>query len=96
MTSAVSVAEYVSRSFGPDTFLSRVRPKPCRKVPERILNAALKDVHDLTQYGVVQGQKILFGQDLDKTFAVSSQPSNPCTLSCYRLRLHIILVVFCG
>ncbi|KAK4447238.1 hypothetical protein QBC34DRAFT_382488 [Podospora aff. communis PSN243] len=66
---AVSVAEFASRSFGPDTFLSRMRPRPYRKVPERFLNAALKDVHDLTQYGVVQGQKILFGQDLDKTFA---------------------------
>jgi hypothetical protein len=71
-TAAVSVAEFVSRSFGPDTFLSRLRPKPYREVPERILNATLKDIHDFTQYSVVQGQKVMFGQDLGKTFAVSN------------------------
>ncbi|KAK0617696.1 hypothetical protein B0T14DRAFT_590541 [Immersiella caudata] len=66
---AVTVAEFVSRSFGPDTLLSRLRSKPYRKFPERTLNATLKDIHDFTQYSVVQGQKIMFGQDLDKTFA---------------------------
>jgi len=66
---AVSVAEFVSRSLGPDTFLSRLRPKPYRKVPERVLNATLKDFHDFTQYSVVQAQQIMFGQDLHKTFA---------------------------
>ncbi|KAK0640578.1 hypothetical protein B0T16DRAFT_378952 [Cercophora newfieldiana] len=58
-----------SRSFGPDTFLSRMRPQPYRKVPDRVLNATLKDIHDFVQYSVVQGQRILFGQDLAKTFA---------------------------
>ncbi|KAK5265947.1 hypothetical protein LTR99_004866 [Exophiala xenobiotica] len=64
----VSVAEFASRSFGPDSLSTRLRPKEYKTVPEETLNATLKDIHDLIQFAVVQGQKILFGQDLDKTF----------------------------
>lgn len=64
------MAEYASRSFGPDTFLSRLRPKPYKKIPDRVLDATLKDIRDFAQFSVIQGQKILFGQDLDKTFIV--------------------------
>lgn len=67
---AVSVAEIVSRSFGRDTFLSRLRPKPYKKVHEPVLNATLKDIHDFIQYFVVQCQRVLFGEDLEKTVAV--------------------------
>ena len=69
--SAVSIAEFVSRSFGPNTFMSHLRPKKYKKVPEPLLNGTLKDIHDFVQYGVVQAQRIAYGQDLDKTFAVS-------------------------
>ncbi|KAK5200075.1 hypothetical protein LTR72_004214 [Exophiala xenobiotica] len=67
-SSVVSVAEFASRSFGPDSLSTRLRPKEYKTVPEETLNATLKDIHDLIQFAVVQGQKILFGQDLDKTF----------------------------
>jgi hypothetical protein len=67
----MSVTEFASRSFGPDTFLSRLRPKEYRKIPESTLNATLKDIHDFVQYAVVQIQRIIFAQDLDRTFAVS-------------------------
>ncbi|KAJ4177534.1 hypothetical protein NW767_015098 [Fusarium falciforme] len=67
----MSVTEFASRSFGPDTFLSRLRPKEYRKIPEPTLNATLKDIHDFVQYAVVQIQRIIFAQDLDRTFAVS-------------------------
>jgi hypothetical protein len=70
-SSVVSVAEFASRSFGPDSLSTRLRPKEYKTVPEETLNATLKDIHDLIQFAVVQGQKILFGQDLDKTFGVS-------------------------
>jgi len=48
---------------------TRLRPKEYKKIPESSLNATLKDIHDLIQYAVVQAQRIVFGQDLDKTFA---------------------------
>ncbi|KAM6513449.1 hypothetical protein FALCPG4_015868 [Fusarium falciforme] len=65
----MSVTEFASRSFGPDTFLSRLRSKEYRKIPESTLNATLKDIHDFVQYAVVQIQRIIFAQDLDRTFA---------------------------
>jgi len=67
---AVWVAEFASRAFGRDTFLSRLRPKPYKTVPEPVLDATLKDIHDFVQYCAVQSQRVLYGQDLDKTFAV--------------------------
>ncbi|RKK65586.1 hypothetical protein BFJ69_g16151 [Fusarium oxysporum] len=67
----ISLAEFVSRTFGPNTFLSRLRPKEYKTVPEPILNATLRDIHDFIQYAVVQVQKVIFGQDLGKTFAAS-------------------------
>jgi hypothetical protein len=39
-------------------------------VPEPALNATLRDIHDFVQYAAVQVQKVVFGQDLGKTFAV--------------------------
>ncbi|KAK5996246.1 hypothetical protein PT974_04678 [Cladobotryum mycophilum] len=65
----MSVTEYVSRLFGSDTLLARLRPKEYRKIPESTLNAVLKDIHDLVQGFVVHFQRIIFVQDLDKTFA---------------------------
>jgi len=65
----MSVTEYVSRWFGSDTLLARLRPREYRKIPESTLNSALKDIHDLVQGFVVQFQRIIFVQDLDKTFA---------------------------
>lgn len=67
----VSVAEFASRSLGPNSLSARLRPKEYKNVPEATLNATLKDIHDLIQYAVIQAQRIVFGQDLDKTFAVS-------------------------
>jgi len=65
----ISVTEFASRLFGPNTFLARLRPEEYQKVPESTLNATLRDIHDLVQYAVVQVQRIIFGQDLNKTFA---------------------------
>jgi hypothetical protein len=67
---AIWVAEFASRSFGRDTFLSRLRPKPYKKVPEPVLDATLKDIHDFIQYCAVQSQRVLYGEDLKKTFAI--------------------------
>jgi len=69
--SAVSVTEFASRSFAANSLSARLRPKEYKKIPEPTLNATLKDIHDFIQYAVVQAQRILFGQDLNKTFAVS-------------------------
>ena len=69
--SVISITEFASRLFGPDTFLARLRPKEYKKVPESTLNATLKDIHDFVQYAVVQIQRIIFAQDLDRTFAIS-------------------------
>jgi hypothetical protein len=66
----VSVSEFASRQFTPNPLSERLRPEEYKKVPENILNDTLKDIHDLIQYAVVQAQRIFFGQDLDKTFAV--------------------------
>lgn len=63
--------ELGSRSFSANSLSTRLRPKEYKKIPESTLNATLKDIHDLIQYAVVQAQRIVFGQDLDKTFAVS-------------------------
>ncbi|GJD00504.1 reticulon-like protein [Colletotrichum higginsianum] len=65
----VSVTEFASRSFSSDSISTRLRPKKYKTVPESTLNATLKDVHDLIQSGAVQAQKIIYGQDLEKTFA---------------------------
>jgi hypothetical protein len=69
--SVVSVTEFVSRSFSANSLSTRLRPKEYKKIPESTLNATLKDIHDLIQYAVVQVQIIVFGQDLNKTVAVS-------------------------
>jgi len=65
----ISVTEFVCRLFGPDNFIARLRPKEYKKVPESTLNDSLKDIHDFVQYSVVQAQRVLYGQNLDKTFA---------------------------
>ncbi|KAM0470327.1 hypothetical protein ACHAP7_009629 [Fusarium lateritium] len=65
----MSLAEFAGRSFGPDNFVSRLRPRQYKTVPESTLNATLKDIHDFTQYGVVQIQKIVLAEDLEKTFS---------------------------
>ncbi|KAK5329163.1 hypothetical protein LTR98_011802, partial [Exophiala xenobiotica] len=50
----VSVAEFASKSFGPGSLSTRLGPKEYKMVPEAILNAVLKDIHNLTQFAVVQ------------------------------------------
>lgn len=45
-----------------------MRPRQYKTVPESTLNATLKDIHDFIQYAVVQAQKIIFAEDLEKTF----------------------------
>lgn len=65
----VSVTEFASRLISDTSLSARARPKEYKKIPEPVLNAVLKDVHDFIQYGVVQAQRVVFGQDLDKTFA---------------------------
>jgi len=67
----VTIAEYAHRVFTTNTFLARLRPKEYRKVPESVLNDTLKDIHDLVQYTVVETQKIVLGEHLDKTFAAA-------------------------
>jgi gas vesicle protein len=79
--SVVSVTEFVSRSFSANSLSTRLRPKEYKKIPESTLNATLKDIHDLIQHAVVQAQRIFFGQDLDKSFAVSYD--SPSSLSKY-------------
>ncbi|CAG7564478.1 unnamed protein product [Fusarium equiseti] len=63
----IFLTEFISRQFASDTFLLRLRPE-YKKVPEPTLNATLKDIHDFVQYGVVQLQKMIYGEDLGKTF----------------------------
>ncbi|RGP77810.1 hypothetical protein FLONG3_4104 [Fusarium longipes] len=64
----MSLAEFAGRSFGPNNFVSRMRPRQYKTFPESTLNATLKDIHDFTQYAVVKAQKIIFAEDLEKTF----------------------------
>ncbi|KAF5551314.1 hypothetical protein FMEXI_3432 [Fusarium mexicanum] len=64
----MSMAEFAGRSFGPNNFVSRMRPRQYKTVPESTLNATLKDIHDFIQYAVVQAQKVVFAEDLEKTF----------------------------
>ncbi|KAF5579485.1 uncharacterized protein FSUBG_13605 [Fusarium subglutinans] len=64
----MSMAEFAGRSFGPNNFVSRMRPRQYKTVPESTLNATLKDIHDFIQYAVVQAQKVIFAEDLEKTF----------------------------
>jgi hypothetical protein len=66
--------EFASRTFGPDTFLARLRPKPYKTIPEDTLNATLKDIHDFIQFSVREAQKIVFAQELDKTL-LARQPA---------------------
>ncbi|KAK5239325.1 hypothetical protein LTS06_012832, partial [Exophiala xenobiotica] len=54
ISSVVSVAEFASKSFGPGSLSTRLGPKEYKMVPEAILNAVLKDIHNLTQFAVVQ------------------------------------------
>lgn len=65
----VSVTEFASRSFSGNSLSARLRPKEYKTIPEPTLNATLKDIHDFIQYAVDQAQRIVFGQDLGKTFA---------------------------
>lgn len=73
------MAEFAGRSFGPNNFVSRMRPRQYKTVPESTLNATLKDIHDFIQYSVVQAQKVIFAEDLEKTFGVSKSlwPDRP-------------------
>lgn len=72
----VSVTELANRVFTENTLLARARPKKYKKLPERTLNATLRDVHDLLQHLTVMAQKTMLGEDLSSTFIVS-----PCTRS---------------
>ncbi|KAM0374435.1 hypothetical protein ACHAPY_008679 [Fusarium culmorum] len=65
----MSVAEFAGRSFGPNNFVSRMRPKQYKTFPESTLNATLKDIHDFIQYAAVKAQKVMFAEDLEKTFS---------------------------
>lgn len=65
----VSVTESASRMLGNRSLSAQLRPKEYKTFPEPTLNATLKDIHDFVQYAAVQAQKIIFGQDLQKTFA---------------------------
>ncbi|EKJ77756.1 hypothetical protein FPSE_02254 [Fusarium pseudograminearum CS3096] len=65
----MSVAEFAGRSFGPNNFVSRMRPKQYKTFPESTLNATLKDIHDFIQYAAVKAQKVIFAEDLEKTFS---------------------------
>ncbi|KAK6064554.1 hypothetical protein SCUP234_12960 [Seiridium cupressi] len=68
----MSVASFASRSFNSNSNSNpadRLRPKQYKKVPEATLNATLGDIHDFVQYAVVEAQRIIFGEDLNKTFA---------------------------
>ncbi|KAK1715212.1 Reticulon-domain-containing protein [Colletotrichum lupini] len=65
---AVSAAEYASRSFSSDSLSTRLRPRQYRRVPESTLNNTLRDVHDFIQYAVVEAQRIIYGEDLGRTF----------------------------
>ncbi|KAF4339198.1 reticulon [Fusarium beomiforme] len=67
----ISLVEFISRTFGHGTFIARLRPKEYKTIPEPTLNATLRDIHDFIQYAVIQVQKVIFGQDLRKTCAVS-------------------------
>lgn len=69
------MAEFAGRSFGPNNFVSRMRPRQYKTVPESTLNATLGDIHDFIQYSVVQAQKVIFAEDLEKTFGVSKSLS---------------------
>ncbi|EXF86407.1 hypothetical protein CFIO01_00104 [Colletotrichum fioriniae PJ7] len=64
----VSAAEYASRSFGSDSLSTRLRPRQYRRLPESTLNNTLRDVHDFIQYAVVEAQRIVYGEDLGRTF----------------------------
>ncbi|KAK5626029.1 hypothetical protein RRF57_001745 [Xylaria bambusicola] len=63
---ATSLASFASRSTRFD-FVGRMRPE-YKIVPEPTLNTTLKDIHDFIQYLAIQGQRILYGEDLSKTF----------------------------
>ncbi|TRX94250.1 hypothetical protein FHL15_004717 [Xylaria flabelliformis] len=62
----VSFTSLVSRSTKTD-FIAHLRPE-YKEFPETTLNATLNDIHDLVQYLVVEAQKIIYGEDLGKTF----------------------------
>ncbi|KAJ9414206.1 hypothetical protein QL093DRAFT_2627172 [Fusarium oxysporum] len=84
----MSMAEFAGRSFGPNNFVSRMRPRQYKTVPESTLNATLKDIHDFIQYAVVQAQKILFAEDLEKTFVhVSFRHCHPRLTTIYTIPL---------
>jgi len=70
--SVVSIVEFASRTLSQNSISARLRPEEYKEVPEPILNDTLKDVHDLIQWAVVHAQRIIYGQDLEKTFAVSA------------------------
>ncbi|KAK5215003.1 hypothetical protein LTR47_011448 [Exophiala xenobiotica] len=65
----VSIVEFASRSLSQNSISTRIRPEKYKKVPEPILNDTLNDVHDLIQWAVVHAQRIIYGQDLEKSFA---------------------------
>lgn len=70
----MSLLEFAGRSFTSKTLSARLRPEGgYKKIPEPTLNATLRDVHDLLQASVVAVQKIIYGEDLGKTFTVSSR-----------------------
>nr|XP_036576142.1 uncharacterized protein CTRU02_13829 [Colletotrichum truncatum]XP_036579062.1 uncharacterized protein CTRU02_10991 [Colletotrichum truncatum]KAF6782831.1 hypothetical protein CTRU02_13829 [Colletotrichum truncatum]KAF6786493.1 hypothetical protein CTRU02_10991 [Colletotrichum truncatum] len=65
----VSVLEFVTRPFSTRPLSALLRPKEFKRIPESTLNATLKDIHDFTQYIVVEFQRVVLGQDLKRTFA---------------------------
>lgn len=66
----MSIVSFVSKSFKSGSTPREV-PREYRRAPEDTLNATLKDIHDFIQYFVVEIQRILFGEDFNKTCLVS-------------------------
>jgi hypothetical protein len=64
-----AAAEYAHGLFTPNTVMSRLRPRQYRKIPEPVLNDTLKDVHDLLQFLVVEAQRVVYAEKLDRTVA---------------------------
>ncbi|USP82465.1 hypothetical protein yc1106_09739 [Curvularia clavata] len=65
---ALGLTESASRMLGNRSLSAQLRPREYKTFPESTLNATLKDIHDFVQYAAVQVQRIVFGQDLQKTF----------------------------
>lgn len=71
MTTVVTLAEASSNALMGSSVAGTVRPRRYYKIPKETLEASLDDLENLINFFVIEGQRIVFAENIPVTAAVS-------------------------